>query len=256
MVLLGRIPNRRLVSAHRSHVGRVRSSNEDVVVDDPSHGLYGVFDGMGGAQAGEVAARVAAATVRVVIQDQDRVQKVRDDHGDVGRLLHGAVTRASAAVFAAGSEVPAWRGMGTTAVVCLIRGADAHVAHVGDSRAYLARSGVLHALTKDHTMVQSLIDRGEIDPREAPSHPSRNALTRSLGTRPSVHPDQLVVGLQARDRLLLCSDGLTSYAEESAIARILIAARDPEDAAAALVDLALSGRGGDNVSVVVVEHSM
>jgi len=231
-------PNR-IVSAHASHVGHVRSSNEDVVIDDPGLALYGVFDGMGGLNAGEVAAQIAAATVSGFVrrhqarQDGRRAAKLADDLA----LICAAIVHAGRVVRAAGAKDPAWQGMGTTAVVCSLRDPrSAHVAHVGDSRAYLVRGDALYVLTRDHAI-------------------GRGVLLRSLGPCAEVRPDSLTVDLAAKDRLLLCSDGLTNYAEEAAIAQVLAAHPDPARAAQALVELALEGGGGDNVSLVVIART-
>lgn len=242
-----------IVSAHRSHTGHVRTSNEDVALDDPPHGLYGVFDGMGGMAAGEVAAQIAAASVLDAIRAAPRSRSTPGDDAD---LVHGSLVRASAAVFAAAQRVPAWRGMGTTAVVCLVRDPRrAYISHAGDSRAYLARAGAIYALTRDHTMAQEMVDRGKVDAREAPRHPLRNTLTRNLGAQSGAHPVDVTIGLVPGDRILLCSDGLTGYAQESEIARVLVAVPRPGPAADALVQLALAGGGGDNVTVIVVERT-
>lgn len=239
-----------VASAHASHVGHARASNQDVVVDEPGDAVFGVLDGMGGTSAGGVAAELASASIL------DVVRQCRGAPGEATAMLRASLRRASSIVRRAAAGNPAWLGMGTTAVLCAVRDPGvAHVAHVGDSRAYLARGGALRLLTKDHSMLQALIDRSGIERAAARRHPLGNVLLRSLGGRPDVEVDHAAVPMRVGDRILLCSDGLTGYAEEDTIARVLGSIRAPDQIVGELVALALDGGGGDNVSVVVVERT-
>ncbi len=228
-----------------THAGQVRENNEDCYLVDEQAGLYGVFDGMGGHHAGEVAAAVARDAVIAALAAVE---------GDVGRdEISAALRRASAEVFAEAERRKARRGMGTTAVLCKRVGPRTLLlAHVGDSRGYLLREGRLQQLTADHTIVAELLARGALDEDEARSHPYRAVLSRNLGSQAETRPDFRDVELQPGDRVLLCSDGLSGYASDQAIEQTLGGATDAAAAAKELVDLALKGGGGDNVTVVVV----
>jgi hypothetical protein len=169
-------------------------------------------------------------------------------------LLEGAILGACAAVYEAGMRQKELHGMGTTAVACLVVDPK-HVVigHVGDSRAYLLRAGRLQCLTKDHTIVEELVERGLLSAEEAERHPYKNILSRNLGSRPDTRVDLLELTLEAGDRLLLCSDGLYGYASAEAIQYILGSGDAPEHVARDLIELALRGGGGDNVTTIVIE---
>ncbi len=241
----------RITSASASHVGLKRPSNEDALIENPELGLYAVLDGMGGARAGEVAAQIARD---VLVR---HVQRPRRSTDHAGQVLVSAIGGASEAVFRAAQEQDGRRGMGTTVVACLLQGAApiAHIAHVGDSRAYLSRDGALYPLTKDHSVVQGLIDRGHLQEAEAQHHHLRNLLARSVGTDRVAHADLTSCELRAGDRLLLCSDGLHGYAAREAIRTVVAQPGPVVQVAADLIGLALHGGGGDNVSVVVIDAS-
>ena len=224
-----------LRAAGDSHVGAVRVENEDAVLVDVGLGLFGVFDGMGGAKAGDVAAQTARDTTLEVV-------RARRDQAP-GQLLVGALQAACAAVHGQAERHTDLRGMGTTAVVGMVAPGD-HlvVAHVGDSRAYLWRDGRLAALTADHSLVAELVARGVLTAEEAEVHPYRSVLSRNLGAAPTCKVDVVEVALRAGDRVLLCSDGLTGYASNEAISHVLSSGDAPARVAHALIDLALRGR--------------
>ncbi len=230
-----------------THVGKVRENNEDSMVVDPAIGLLAVFDGMGGANAGDIASQTARDFVRTFVTARRGTLAPKP-------LLEGAILGACAAVYEAGMRQKELHGMGTTAVACLVVDPK-HVVigHVGDSRAYLLRGGRLQALTKDHTIVEELVERGLLSADEAERHPYKNILSRNLGSRPDTRVDLLELALEAGDRLLLCSDGLYGYASAEAIQYILGSGDAPEHVARDLVELALRGGGGDNVTVIIVE---
>lgn len=229
-----------------SHVGSVRDTNEDALIVDGKWGLYAVLDGMGGASAGDVASTKARDVIHEYVRARRSALGPR-------QLLEAAINAASAAVHGEAQRRRDRRGMGTTVVACLIDGRRATVAHVGDSRAYLLRDGRLHRLTNDHTIVAELVARGAIQPDEADRHAYKNVLSRNLGAKATAAVDVNEIELQAGDRLLLCSDGLYGYAASEALHQ-LIASTDPAaDVVRDLIDAALRGGGGDNVTAILID---
>lgn len=223
--------------------GRRRRQNEDAFVCEPP--LFAIADGMGGAQAGELASRLAAAAI----------EEAGASTGD-GEGVVGAVRRANARIFERSLADPAVAGMGTTATVALV---DEHagtltLAHVGDSRAYRYRAGELEQLTTDHSLVAELVRTGRLTEAEAAAHPHRSVITRALGTEAEVEVDTRTVELAEGDLVLLCSDGLSAMVRDGEIARLLEESdRDPYAAADALVRGANAAGGEDNVTVVIFE---
>ena len=226
----------RFVVGARTDVGRVREGNEDsYMVHEP---LFAVADGMGGHQGGEVASKLALDTL---LEATD------------GVALAQAVQDANRAVFERAGSDPALAGMGTTLTAFIADGDTLRLAHVGDSRAYLLRDGELQRITTDHTVVEGLVEKGELTPQEASIHPQRSILTRAVGVEGDVQVDQASLDLRPGDRLLLCSDGLTGMIEDDHINRILEERPDPQDAADALVEAANEAGGQDNVTAVVID---
>jgi protein phosphatase len=222
--------------------GRRRRRNEDVFVCEPP--LFAVADGMGGAQAGEVAAGLAAA----VLEEADGEERGEER---VASLIQEANRR----VFQRSSEDIAASGMGTTMTVALVDGSDGTIAvgHVGDSRAYRVRGEQLEQLTDDHSLVGELLRSGKLSPEEAEAHPQRSVITRALGTEPDVDVDTFTVATEPGDLYLLCSDGLTSMVSDGEIQALLVESDDLERAARSLVDAANKGGGEDNITVVLFE---
>jgi protein phosphatase len=223
--------------------GRRRRQNEDAFVCEPP--LFAIADGMGGAQAGELASRLAAAAI----------EEAGAAGGDADAVA-GAVRAANARIFERSLTDPAVAGMGTTATVALV---DEHagtltLAHVGDSRGYRYREGVLEQLTTDHSLVAELVRTGRLTEAEAAVHPHRSVITRALGTEADVEVDTRTLELAPGDVVLLCSDGLSAMVRDEEIARLLgESERDPYAAAEALVRAANAAGGEDNVTVVVFE---
>jgi protein phosphatase len=223
--------------------GRRRRQNEDAFVCEPP--LFAIADGMGGAQAGELASRLAAAAI----------EEAGAAGGDADAVA-GAVRAANARIFERSLTDPAVAGMGTTATVALV---DEHagtltLAHVGDSRGYRYREGVLEQLTTDHSLVAELVRTGRLTEAEAAVHPHRSVITRALGTEADVEVDTRTLELAPGDLVLLCSDGLSAMVRDEEIARLLgESERDPYAAAEALVRAANAAGGEDNVTVVVFE---
>lgn len=231
-----------------THRGHVRETNQDVIVVEPDLGLYAVLDGMGGANAGDVAARLAGETITACIRQRSRIRRRRP-----GQLLELALHTAAVEVFRAAEERLEYRGMGTTVVACLVvEPARVVVGHAGDSRAYLLRDGKLAALTRDHTVAQRLVDTGVLSIDDLDSSPHRHQLTRNLGRAYDAYPDIVEQTLRPGDRLLLCSDGLYGGTSERAIRRVLGGRDAPEQIAHRLVELALRGTASDNISAVVI----
>jgi PPM family protein phosphatase len=228
----------RVVAGVATDIGRVREGNEDSFLVEPP--LYAVADGMGGARGGEVASQLALTTVE---------EGFAGRRGPLALLIH----EANAAVFARSTEDRSVAGMGTTLTGALVEGDHALLVHVGDSRAYLLRGGQLRQLTVDHTLVQRMIDAGEISADEADVHPHRNVLLRVLGTEPDVDVDETELGLLEGDRLLLCSDGLTGMITDEQIQAILEAASGPQEAADRLVRAANRAGGIDNITVLILD---
>jgi len=230
-----------------TNIGKVRAANEYTLILDPGLGLYAVLDGMGGANAGDVASQLASDTIREYVQHRALALTPCD-------LLEQAIIAGSAAVYSAAQIEADRHGMGTTVVACLVVDPSyIVVAHVGDSRAYLLRGGRLQPLTRDHTIVEELAGRGLLTPDEVERHPYKNVLSRNLGSRPDARVDVIEVEVRPGDRLLLCSDGLYGYASADAIQYVLGSGDAPEEVARDLIELALRGGGGDNVSTIVIE---
>ncbi len=228
-------------AAGRTHVGRIREHNEDAFLVRPP--LFAVADGMGGHQAGEVASAHAIEEIAGAF--------------DAGRVVGGAdlvraFQGANEIIRADGHRNPLRQGMGTTCVAVLLEPTSAHVAHIGDSRAYLLRAGRLERLTDDHSLVAALVRDGYLRESDAERDPRRHIVTRALGADAEAMPDLRDVPLEPGDRLLLCSDGLSGVVHEQEIATLL-AKGTPADAAAALVARTLDLGAPDNVTVVVVD---
>jgi serine/threonine protein phosphatase PrpC len=227
---------------HGTDPGRKRRRNEDDYVVEPP--LFAIADGMGGAQAGELASSLAAGAVR-------------DDEGVVGsgeRHVTELIQEANRRVYQRSSEDAAASGMGTTMTVALVEDGTVVFGHVGDSRAYLIRDGKLEQLTEDHSLVAELVRSGKLSPEEAETHPQRSVITRALGTDPDVDVDTFSIQTQPGDLFMLCSDGLTSMVEDEVILQIVEKHRDDLQAATkALIRAANKGGGEDNITVVFFE---
>lgn len=232
--------NTQLSWAARTDVGLVRGHNEDSFLAQAP--TFAVSDGMGGHAAGEVASAIAVATI------SEHAPVHADD-----LLLGAAVELANAAVIDGAETGQGKPGMGCTASVVSIEQNKMAVAHVGDSRVYLLHNGALVRLTHDHSYVEELVDAGEITADEARVHPSRSVITRALGSDPDMYADHFTIDVSAGDRVLLCSDGLSSMIEDSQIEAIAVSSPTPQAAVDNLVAAALQEGGHDNVTVVVVD---
>jgi protein phosphatase len=222
-----------------SDIGRARQRNEDAYI--VSHPLYAVADGMGGHRGGQEASRMAVKIVSEITKSAGQ------DH------IAGQVRKANQAVYDRSSEDPSLSGMGTTMTAVLADGDEIHLAHVGDSRAYLLRDGELQMLTEDHTLVQRMVIEGKLTKDEAHDHPQRSILTRALGVDQDVRVDEAMVLVREGDRVLLCTDGLTGMLEDEDVKEILEADADPQKAADHLVDAANRAGGLDNITALVLD---
>lgn len=233
----------RFVSAGRSHPGLVRTDNEDSGFAGPT--LQLVADGVGGAAAGEVASATTAYVTSALA-----LAAGRSSDPDLLDVLGRAVRLSHEQLHAGIAADPARAGMGTTLTALLTDGARVAIVHVGDSRAYLVRGGVLTQLTRDHTYVQTLVEAGVLSRAEVRRHPRRNVVLQAVnGERPAT-PDLGLVDVRVGDRLLVCSDGLSDLVVDDQVLACLQVA-DVQDAASALVDAALAAGGHDNVTCLV-----
>jgi PPM family protein phosphatase len=227
---------------HGTDTGKKRRRNEDEYVVAPP--LFAIADGMGGAQAGELASSLAAGAVR----DDERVS------GSGERRVAELIQEANRRVYQRSSQDASASGMGTTMTVALVEDGAVVFGHVGDSRAYLIRDGRLEQLTEDHSLVAELVRSGKLSPEEAGTHPQRSVITRALGTDPDVDVDTFSIPTHAGDLFMLCSDGLTSMVEDGAILEAAEKNRDDlQSAVKALIRAANKGGGEDNITVVLFE---
>ena len=221
--------------------GRKRRRNEDAYVCEPP--LFAIADGMGGAQAGEVASRLAAAALKESRADAGGEHRIQD-----------LIQEANRRVYARSSTDPNTSGMGTTITVALVENGNVAFGHVGDSRAYLIRDGSMEQVTEDHSLVNELMKSGKLSREEAETHPQRSVITRALGTDPDVDVDTFTIEAKTGDVFLLCSDGLTDRVGEREIQELVEGNRDDIDAALkALVKAANRSGGEDNITVVAFE---
>jgi PPM family protein phosphatase len=226
--------------AHKTDTGRQRQANEDSYFARAP--LFAVADGMGGAQAGEVASRIAARAF-------ERKRDVSAKEPAEGQLEEIA-QQANREIHKLAQEDSSRAGMGTTLTAALLRDDEVAFGHVGDSRAYLLRDGQLKRLTKDHSLVEELRRQGRLTEEQAEEHPQRSIITRALGPEPSVNVDTMTFPARDGDVFLLCSDGLTTMVSDEQIQEILVNARSLRAAVNKLVDAANRGGGRDNITAV------
>jgi len=223
----------------RTHQGRVRANNEDAISFDTAAGIAVLADGMGGLNAGEVASHMAVDTVFTELLSR--------------QPLAEAVSVANRRVFESARSNPAWRNMGTTLIAACIGDGELNFANVGDSRIYRYSGGVLEQLSRDHSVVQQLLDSGALSEEEAWHAPNRNIITRALGIEASVEVDLHTVPLSPVDLFLLCSDGLSDMLRLAELEALFTRYADaPADLVDALIDAANDAGGADNISVLLV----
>jgi protein phosphatase len=228
--------------AVRSDVGLLREGNEDSAYAGPC--LLAIADGMGGHAAGEVASAVAISALAAL------------DHEPTGDLLDPlaeAVAEANITLHEMSVADPSVEGMGTTLTAMLWQGGHVALCHIGDSRAYMLRDGELFQITRDHTLVQSLVDEGRLTPQAAASHPQRSLLLRALDGRTEADPDLSIREARFGDRYLLCSDGLSDVVTDQTLHKTLQTVTDPDDAVMQLIELAIRSGGPDNITCIVAD---
>lgn len=230
----------------RTEVGLVREQNEDSFLICADRGLLVVADGMGGHLAGEIASQLAVQVFNQriaagIIYDNPR------------SLLKNLAQDANREILAQANNYPGCQGMGTTLTAAMIQYNRIHLVHVGDSRAYLIRPGLIRRLTADHSVVEELLRWGAISEEEASNHPYRNVLTRALGTEATVKLDLIEEIFHPGDYLLLCTDGLTTLVTEPEIYDAVEGSLTLQQALDRLIDLALSRGGYDNITVVLAQ---
>jgi PPM family protein phosphatase len=237
--------------AAASDRGRVRTSNQDAWTVDREQGLFIVCDGIGGHLAGDVAARIVTQSLPAVLRDSLGGVADLSDPWAADQATQ-VVADLSRRVREESTGQPGLDGMGTTLVLALVRNLTALIVHLGDSRAYLHRAGRLERLTKDHTVVQALVDGGQLSPATSDLHPASGRLSRYIGMEGAALPQARVVHLQAGDRLLLCTDGLSGMVPDDRIEYLL--GLDPElpPACRRLVTAANDAGGRDNITVLLV----
>jgi serine/threonine protein phosphatase PrpC len=222
-----------------THAGRVRRKNEDAYYAEPP--LFAVADGMGGALAGELASRIAVQALAELVEEGSDEQR-----------LASTVRLANRRVAERATSDPRASGMGSTVTAALVGARSVAFAHVGDSRAYLWRSGVLTRLSDDHSLVAEWVKAGALAPEEAALHPQRSVITRALGADWQVDVDTWTTPTRTGDVILLCTDGLTGFVDEAAIASMLAQNDDLDAAVHALVDAANAAGGEDNITAVAM----
>ena len=225
--------------------GKVRQNNEDslLVGEGTDDSLFAVADGVGGSEAGEVASGITVEALKALDPETPFDQVVRE---------------ANQRILVAAQEDEKLSGMGTTVVAIRFTGSrdelSAEVAHVGDSRAYLSRGGTVEPLTEDHSLVAELVRSGDLTRAQAAEHPQKNLITRALGADEDIEVDTMILPIEAGDRFLLCSDGLSDMVPESRVAEILKSpSKDPEGPARQLLSEALEAGGSDNITIVLVD---
>src|SRR5882757_3156544 len=226
-----------------SHKGMIREGNEDSGYAGPR--LLAIADGMGGQAAGEVASSEVISTI--VTLDDDI------PGSDILTSLGTAVQRANDQLLHMVQEDPQLEGMGTTLTALLWTGQRLGLVHVGDSRAYLLRDGLLTQITQDHTWVQRLVDEGRITEEEATTHPQRSLLMRALGSAEHVEPDLSIREVRVGDRYLICSDGLSGVVSHQTLEDTLAGYQAPHETVQELIQLALRGGGPDNITCIVAD---
>ncbi|MCL2827861.1 MAG: Stp1/IreP family PP2C-type Ser/Thr phosphatase [Oscillospiraceae bacterium] len=243
-----------MISCGQTDKGIVRKDNQDYFQIEQLHGnkliLSVVCDGMGGASAGNVASRLAAETFIQTLSDQPSA--LLDDEL-VGDALTDAMMAANRVVYEGAKAHRDYKGMGTTLVGAVTREEKSHIINVGDSRAYHISGDIIVQVTRDHSLVEDMVARGDITREEALTHPNRNLITRALGTDEKVGRDLFTVELKPGDRLLLCSDGLTNLVSDEEILQEISRYDDPDKCCEMLIHLGLARGGSDNITALIVD---
>lgn len=231
--------------------GVSRSNNEDACFVIPKDDVYVVADGVGGNNSGEVASRTAVSEIALKVNDTDMKKLKKPD--DIFNFFDEAIKTVNDKIYTMGRESKELRGMATTIVVAYVRKGDLYLANVGDSRAYLLRHNVMKQITKDHTYVNELVEKGVITLEEAETHSQRNVITRALGAEPKVQADFYKFKIFKDDIILLCSDGLYGEVPVEDMTEILQVDKPMSEVCQDLVDKACQMGGRDNITVVCLK---
>lgn len=232
-----------------THVGHVRSDNEDGFFASGEQAVFAVADGMGGHEGGEVASHLA---LDAIVRHADALAAAQAT--ELPGVLHRTIQEANNAIRARSTEQQAEQIMGTTIVTATLHGDRLYFAHIGDSRLYLLRGELFTQLTRDHSLVQAMVDNGELTPDEAAIHPLRHQITRVVGYGEYVSPEIASQALEPGDLVLLCTDGLSGVVSQDAMRGILTGNATCQEKADALIQAALRAGGPDNITAVVVEY--
>ncbi|MGD8500275.1 MAG: protein phosphatase 2C domain-containing protein [Phycisphaerales bacterium] len=238
--------------AAETHVGKVREENQDSFFADPEPALFLVSDGMGGHRGGALASGIVTEDLPVMIEnalDRLKVGTTRT----IRSLLKRAIAEQSRQLQLEGTSETGFRDMGATLVIALLRNGRCFVANIGDSRAYRLRRGRLVPLTRDHSVVSELIEKGRIEPKEALTHDAQGQITRYVGMEEKARSHVHSFSLKEADRILLCTDGLTDMVDDKSITAILTTETDPQTACRSLVAAANKAGGHDNVTTLVID---
>ncbi len=247
-----------IISSGKTDTGKTRKNNEDSYLIDSCRGLYAVADGIGGHEGGEVASRLAIQGLSQTVRERFSSPDETPAHGipregdPVKSALSLAFTLANRTIRQTATGNPSLHGMGTTMTALFLYEKKAYLAHVGDSRAYQLRAGVLTQVTADHTLVAEQMRAGLITPEKARKNPYRHVITRALGIDPDIVVDHRMIEVKPDDAFLLCTDGLTEMVDDDRIRGILSTA-SPQEAAELLVREANDRGGVDNITVVVIQ---
>lgn len=243
-----------MLTAHKTHIGRTRTINEDrVLVCHDSNGftLAVVADGMGGHQAGDVASEMAIEIVKQVLLGELQLHMSSEAYEAV---IRHALSVANERIFSLSADQPQYQGMGTTVVLAVATQERVFIANVGDSRAYLFDGTTLKQITEDHSLVTELIKTGQITVEESHDHPQRNVLTRALGTEPNINVDLYELEWDSGDILMLCSDGLTGLVSDELLQYIFQEESEIDKQIDRFVHEALEAGGKDNITVALLSN--
>lgn len=239
--------------ASKTDKGLTRSNNQDSFVAGPigENAAWAVVcDGMGGANGGNIASSIAVKAISDSVISSFRTNM---SSNSIRNLFESALSAANVKIINRAKEDEELTGMGTTVVAAVICNGVLHVFHIGDSRAYLIRNGEISRITRDHSIIQSMIEQGEIDEEQAKTHPSKNIITKALGANERLDPDYNEIDFFENDILLICSDGLTNYVDEQVIKEIVLN-NDFPTVPNLLIDEANKNGGGDNITAVLLSY--
>ncbi|WP_080874801.1 Stp1/IreP family PP2C-type Ser/Thr phosphatase [Oceanobacillus timonensis] len=236
-----------------THCGQVRNHNEDaggIFENKSAQPIAVIADGMGGHQAGDVASMLAVENIKNKWEETEQIENAED----IKQWFQNIIRETNAQIFHKAQENKQLEGMGTTLVAAVMIRNSLIIAHIGDSRLYIARGGQMEQLTEDHSFVNELVKRGEITEGDAEVHPYKNYIIRALGTDAEVDTDVRTLTWQVGDRLLLCSDGLSDKMSQSELAQFITSDKEMGEIGQQLIDLANQRGGEDNISLILMAH--